>query len=44
MPNMLLVGDTNNGKTMLVQRFRAQHPAHDNPQGAGVRVRLPARM
>jgi hypothetical protein len=26
MPNMLLVGDTNNGKTMLVLRFRAQHP------------------
>jgi len=38
MPNMLLVGDTNNGKTMLMQRFRAQHPAYDNPQGAGVRV------
>lgn len=38
MPNMLLVGDTNNGKTMLVQRFRAKHPAYDNPQGSGVRV------
>lgn len=38
MPNMLLVGDTNNGKTMLVQRFRTRHPAHDNPQGQGVRV------
>lgn len=38
MPNLLLVGDTNNGKTMLVQRFRSLHPAHDNPQGQGVRV------
>lgn len=38
MPNLLLVGDTNNGKTMLVQRFRSQHPAHDNPEGQGVRV------
>ncbi len=38
MPNMLLVGDTNNGKTMLIQRFRSLHPAHDNPQGQGVRV------
>lgn len=38
MPNLLLVGDTNNGKTMLVQRFRSLHPAYDNPQGSGVRV------
>ncbi|QHG88226.1 TniB family NTP-binding protein [Xanthomonas sp. NCPPB 1638] len=38
MPNLLLVGDTNNGKTMLVQRFRNRHPARDNPQGQGVRV------
>ncbi|WP_274570878.1 TniB family NTP-binding protein [Neisseria leonii] len=33
MPNMLLVGDTNNGKTMLVSRFLSKHPAHDNPNG-----------
>lgn len=38
MPNLLVVGDTNNGKTMLVQRFCAQHPADDNPNGEGVRV------
>lgn len=38
MPNLLVVGDTNNGKTMLVQRFRALHPADDNPDGQGVRV------
>ena len=38
MPNLLLVGETNNGKTMLVERFRSRHPAHDNPQGSGVRV------
>lgn len=38
MPNLLVVGDTNNGKTMLVQRFCAQHPADDNPDGDGIRV------
>jgi hypothetical protein len=38
MPNALIVGDTNNGKSMLIQRFRSLHPAHDNPEGEGVRV------
>ena len=33
MPNLLMVGETNNGKTMLVQRFRKQHPASNNPGG-----------
>ena len=36
MPNLLIVGDTNNGKTMLVQRFNRQHPADDNPNGDGI--------
>lgn len=38
MPNLLIVGDTNNGKTMLAQRFKSLHPAVDNPEGAGVSV------
>jgi hypothetical protein len=38
MPNLLIVGETNNGKTMLVQRFRKQHPASDNPGGDGIFV------
>lgn len=38
MPNLLVVGDTNNGKTMLVQRFCNQHPADDNLDGDSVRV------
>lgn len=38
MPNLLVVGDTNNGKTMLVQRFCGLHPASDNPGGDGVHV------
>ena len=38
MPNMLIVGETNNGKTMLVNRFKKKHPATDNPGGDGVRV------
>ena len=33
MPNMLLIGDTNNGKTMLVNRFREKHPPEENIEG-----------
>jgi type II secretory pathway predicted ATPase ExeA len=33
MPNLLIVGDTNNGKTMLVQKFCRDHPPNDNPEG-----------
>jgi hypothetical protein len=36
MPNLLVVGDTNNGKTMLVHRFCSLHPNADNPEGNGV--------
>jgi hypothetical protein len=36
MPNLLLVGDTNNGKTMIVNRFSSHHPAFDNPGGDGI--------
>jgi hypothetical protein len=38
MPNLLLVGDTNNGKTVLVNRFEKLHPARDNPEGDGISV------
>ncbi|MBC3873503.1 TniB family NTP-binding protein [Undibacterium flavidum] len=30
MPNMLLVGSTNNGKTQILKRFRELHPGNDN--------------
>jgi type II secretory pathway predicted ATPase ExeA len=33
MPSLLLIGDTNAGKTMLAQRFVQWHPACDNPEG-----------
>lgn len=33
MPNLLIVGDTNAGKTMLANRFVQMHPANDNPAG-----------
>ena len=33
MPNLLIVGDTNNGKTMLVQRFCNRHKPDDNLDG-----------
>jgi type II secretory pathway predicted ATPase ExeA len=38
MPNLLIVGETNNGKTMLVNRFKKKHPAIDNPCGDGIVV------
>jgi len=33
MPNLLLVGPTNNGKTMITERFRREHgkPKHSDP-------------
>ncbi|WP_250460312.1 TniB family NTP-binding protein [Microbulbifer litoralis] len=33
MPNMLLVGATNNGKTEIVKHFARQHLASENPGG-----------
>lgn len=38
MPNLLVVGDTNNGKTMLVKRFCSLHEPSDNPLGDGIEV------
>lgn len=38
MPNMLIVGETNNGKTMLVEKFRERHPASENPNGEAVKI------
>jgi len=36
MPNLLIVGDTNNGKTMIINRFHQNHLAYDNPEGDGI--------
>lgn len=36
MPNMLLIGETNNGKTVLVNKFREQHPPEENLGGESV--------
>ncbi len=38
MPNLLIVGRTNNGKTMIVSRFASKHPASDNIEGDEVNV------
>jgi hypothetical protein len=49
MPNLLLVGPTNNGKTMIVEKFRRSHPpapASTTPSGAAyipvLKVQMPA--
>ena len=33
MPNILLYGDTNNGKTMIVNQFLRKYPTYNNPSG-----------
>lgn len=38
MPNLLLVGSTNNGKTVIADRFLKQHPAFSVPDEDFVRV------
>jgi hypothetical protein len=36
MPCLLIVGETNNGKTVLVNRFAALHPGGERPDGEGI--------
>lgn len=36
MPNLLIVGDTNNGKTMIVRRFQEKHKAYDNEEADAI--------
>ena len=38
MPNLLIVGHTNNGKSTLIERFVGRHPGRENPTGDGVTV------
>jgi type II secretory pathway predicted ATPase ExeA len=38
MPNLLIVGDTNNGKTMLIQRFCKKHLSNDNLEGEAIQI------
>ncbi len=38
MPGLLLVGETNNGKTMIINRFKRLHPAADNPEGETIHL------
>lgn len=40
MPNLLLVGPSNNGKTMIVEKFRRDHlpGSEENPRDGAVRV------
>jgi type II secretory pathway predicted ATPase ExeA len=38
MPNLLIIGDTNNGKTMLIKRFEKQNPSSDNIDGEGINI------
>jgi hypothetical protein len=38
MPDMVIIGNTNNGKSHLVKHFLSLHPATDNPVGEGIIV------
>ncbi|MFE3206097.1 TniB family NTP-binding protein [Embleya sp. NPDC059237] len=38
MPNLLLIGPTNNGKSMIVEKFRRSHPATSHPDREEVPV------
>lgn len=38
MPNLLIVGNTNNGKTMIVRRFASMYPPQDNPDGDQISI------
>lgn len=38
MPNLLLIGPTNNGKSMIVEKFRRSHPAMSHPDREEVPV------
>lgn len=38
MPNLLIAGHTNNGKTSLVKKFLERYPPCDNPEGGTVKV------
>jgi hypothetical protein len=38
MPNLLITGDTNNGKTSLIKEFIKRYPAQDNPDGGAIKV------
>jgi len=42
MPCILIVSQSNNGKTKLVKKFVERHPAYDNPEGEGIII--PALM
>lgn len=41
MPNLLLVGPTNNGKTMIVEKFRRAHPVTPASQTENGAARVP---
>jgi hypothetical protein len=46
MPNLLLIGPTNNGKSMLVEKFRRSHPSTVSPDREDIPVlcvQMPSR-
>ena len=38
MPNLLLIGPTNNGKSMIIEKFRRAHPPVSHPTGRHIPV------
>src|SRR5882762_3588153 len=41
MPNLLLVGPTNNGKTMIVEKFKRSHPPSNTSRSRGSAPEVP---
>lgn len=41
MPNLLLIGPTNNGKSMIVEKFRRMHPPVSHPDHEHIPVLAP---
>ena len=41
MPNLLIVGPTNNGKSMIIEKFRRKHPAVELDQYINDKAKMP---
>ncbi|MEU0566881.1 TniB family NTP-binding protein [Nonomuraea sp. NPDC005983] len=44
MPNLLVIGPTNNGKSMIVEKFRRSHPPVSHPDREEIPVLMVRRL